>query len=550
MKKIFIFLIGIVFLSGVACAYIAELGIDPLLVEPGSRPLGMGGAFVALDDVNSGLYNPGGLAWAKGISLSFKDAGNLSVLQAYPTGNNSSLGLAIINTKYTNIPMSGGGSATSSGTVVALSFGSKLSLIPFIYDQPFFKRLGLGLTIKGLMSQTLRRTGQNDLSGTGYEVDLGALWKGGDWWNLGISLQDMLSANGNMGAINWNDGTKEGLPARLKIGGAAYLMGDYDEPIRNDDQGLLVGLETDIKRNSSSQLRLGGEWNYQKAYFVRAGILNQNINLGLGMRMEDWGIDFSSYQDTVLSQRSLRLSVLYFPKEWIVVKKLDIAKPIIGLEDALESISLKDDIVTYDDRITVSGKVKPGVSVYINGANVSLGNDYAFNVVIPLRLKKNLIMVEARYEGEKKAWKYKVLRKAKIKVKEEEELKTKIKEAKTAIEKEKLIAEKEKVNQKKQALESLVTLGVIEVKPDQEFVMEAGITRGELAAWIVRATEIKLPLVNKNLYKDVPQDHILAPYIKAVVDAGIMQPYPDDTFRPNAFISKQEGEFVFKKLKK
>lgn len=550
MKKIFIILIGIMFLSGVACAYLAELGIDPLLVEPGSRSLGMGGAFVAVDDLSSGLYNAGGLAWAKGIGLSFKDAGNLSILQSYPTGNNSALGFAVINTKYNNIAMSSGGSATSSGTVVSLSFGSKLSLIPFIYDQPFFKRLGLGLTIKGLMNQTLRRTGQTDLSGTGYEADLGMLWKGGEWWNLGLSLQDMLSANGNMGVISWSDGTKEGLPARLKIGGAAYLIGDYSEPIQNDDQGLLLALETDIRRNSSSQLRLGGEWNYQKTYFIRAGVLGQSINLGFGMRMEDWGIDFVSYQDTVLNQRNLRLSVLYFPKEWIVVKKLDIQKPTIGLEDALESISLKDDIITYDDRITVSGKVKPGVSVYINGANVSLSNDYAFNVVIPLKLKKNLIIVEARYEGEKKAWKYKVLRKAKIKVKEEEELKTKIKEAKTEAEKEKLVAEKEKVNQKKQELESLVTLGVIEVKPDQEFVMETGITRGELAAWIVRAAEIKLPLVNKNLYKDVRQDHAFAPYIKAVVDAGIMQPYPDGTFRPNAFISKQEGKLIFKKFKK
>jgi len=550
MKKIFIILIGIVFLSGVACAYLAELGIDPLLVEPGSRPLGMGGAFVAIDDTSSGLYNAGGLAWAKGISLSFKDAGNLSILQSYPTGNNSSLGFAVINTKYTNIPMSGGGSATSSGTVVSLCFGSKLSLIAFIYDQPVFKRLGLGFTIKGLMNQTLRRTGQTDLSGTGYEVDLGALWKGGNWWNLGVSLQNMLSASGNLGAINWSDGTKEGLPARLKIGGAAYLIGDYDEPIRNDDQGLLLGLETDIRRNSASQLRLGGEWNYQKTYFVRAGILGQNINLGLGMRMEDWGIDFASYQDVILNQRSSRLSILYFPTEWIVVKKLDIQKPVIGLEDALESLSLKDDIVTYDDRIAISGKVKPGVSVYINGSNVSLGQDYAFNVVIPLRLKKNLVMIEARYEGEKKVWKYKVLRKAKIKVKEEEELKQKLKQAKTTTEKQALKAEQEKVVEKKRKLESLVTLGIVEVKPDQEFVMETGITRGELAAWIVRAAEIKLPLVNENLYKDVPQNHPLAPYIKAAVDAGIMQPYPDDTFRPNAFISKQEGEFIFKKFKK
>jgi len=533
-----------------ANAELAELGIYPFSVEPGSRPLGLGGAFAAIDDVSSSFYNPGGMAWAKGIGFTVRNAGNLSVLQAYPLGNNASLGLGVITRKYSNMPITGG-TANSDSTLIALSYGSKLTYIPFLYDQPFFKRLGFGITIKGLMSQTLQRTGQADISGTGIEADFGLLWKGGDYWNVGLCLQNGLSASGGeLGSIKWNNGSKEGIPARLKLGAAIDLIGDYSQPIRNDEHGVLLAAELDFYRSSATNFRLGGEWSYLDQYYVRAGVMELGVNLGFGLRQEDWGVDLASYVEPAINERSLRLSVLYFPKEWIVVKNLDLPRPTISLEDVLQSISLQDNVSTYDDRINIAGKVKPGVAIYINGSNVAVNDDFTFNAVVPLRMQKNLVLVEARYEGESKVWKYKVLRKAKVTVKEEEQIKAEIKKAQTPEEKEALRKKEENIIEARQQLESLVTLGVIEIKPDEQFVMQAGITRGELATWIVRARELKLPLVNEDLYKDVPRNNPLAPYVKAVVEAGIMQPYPDGTFRPNAFISKQEGEFIFKKFKK
>jgi hypothetical protein len=191
------------------------------------------------------------------------------------------------------------------------------------------------------------------------------------------------------------------------------------------------------------------------------------------------------------------------------------------LDKAIQSISIEDNIVTYDDKIAVYGTVKAGVQVFINGSLASTTTDNTFKATVPLKMQKNLIVVEARYEGEKKLWTYKVLRKAKVKVAD--------------------------VKKKEEVVE-LVTLGVIEITPESDFVMDAGVTRGELATWLVKATDAKLPAVQQDLFSDVPRTHPLAPYIKVAVETGLLKPYPDGTFRPNAVVSKAEGDAIFKKF--
>jgi hypothetical protein len=104
------------------------------------------------------------------------------------------------------------------------------------------------------------------------------------------------------------------------------------------------------------------------------------------------------------------------------------------------------------------------------------------------------------------------------------------------------------LEKKKEKIESLVTLGVIEIKPDTNFVMETGITRGELATWLVKAADLKVEKVTADLFSDVKKDDPLAPYIKVAVDQKFLQPFADGTFRPNAVVSKAEGEAIFNKF--
>lgn len=543
----------------VVYAQLGELGINPLKIEIGSRPLGMGGAFTGLaDDMNAALYNPGGLAWAKGISLTIKDIENITAIQAYPTGFGSSLGLAVITNKISNIPITPTRTAYSSSNVVFLSYGTKLTFLPALYKRPFFQRLGVGLNIKGLMSQTLRRTNELDRSATGWDIDLGVLWKGEEWWSAGLSLQNILPAKVlGGGIIKWDIGGEEGIPAFGKIAASARLIGDIGSPIYMEGRELLLSGEFDVFRARPTLLRLGGEWNFEKRFYIRTGFMQQHkvvdiasdINFGMGFRFERWGLDLASYREPLKDERFFLVSFLYFPKEWIVVKRLEIEKPAVMIEKPIEMISLEDNIVTYDDKIDVFGKVKPGVEVYINDLRAFLEPDNSFRVVVPLHLKKNLIVVEARYEGEKKIWKYKVLRKTRVQVAEEKKVKEKLAAVVTPEVREKLERKAKEIEEKKEKVEALVTMGVIEITPEAEFVLEAGVTRGELSSWLVKAAEMKLPEVTEDLFVDVPKEHPLAPYIKVVTDLKLLQPFPDGTFRPEAFVSKEEGDAIFARFR-
>jgi hypothetical protein len=522
-----------------AQAQFKQLGIDPFNLDyGGGRPLGMGAAFVGLaDDVNAALYNPGGLAWAKGISLTLSDSDSLSAIQAYPTGYGASFGLAVLNNVISGIPIPAG-DAYSSSNLVVLSFGTKLNFIPAIYEIPFFQRLGVGANIKGLVGQKLRRTGQLDRSATGWDMDLGLLWKGAEWWSVGLSGQNILPAGtfGSGGLIRSDINQEEGIPAVGKIGASAKVIGDIYSPIYMEGDELVLGAEVDVANSKPVLFRLGGEWGFSKTFFLRAGLMQQykgdevssDINFGAGYRTQRWGIDLASYQEPLSEQRYYCVSLLYFPEEWVVVRELEIEKPMLLIKEPIERISLEDNIVTYDDKIEIVGKAKPGVDVYINGLETSQDPDHTFRAVVPLRLGKNLIVVEARYDGEKKTWNYKVLRKAKVKIADEEK-----------------VPELEK---KREKVEELVTMGVIELSPGEELQLEVGITRGELASWLVNAANLPLPAVEKDLFPDVPKDHPLAPYIKAVVDAKLMFPFPDGTFRPQAIVTKEEGDAIFKRI--
>ncbi|MBN2058165.1 MAG: S-layer homology domain-containing protein [Candidatus Saganbacteria bacterium] len=520
-----------------AGAELIEIGVEPLRLELAGRALGMGGGFSGLaDDMNAVLYNPAGLAWTKGITLSLQDSENITALQAYPTGKNSAFGLAVITSKIVNIPISTGW-ANSNSNIVALAYGTKLSFIPRFRDNELFQRIGVGATLKGLVGQTLRRTGQLDRSATGYDLDLGVLWKVDDWRMAGLVLQNALPANTlGGGVIKWDIGGEESVPAVLKLGGSARVISELGSPVQSTDRELTVCGDVWLGRDRPLLLRFGGEYSFREGFYLRTGFMQQyvgkrssgNINLGAGYRTERWGVDLASFHQPLNDQRYICLSVLYFPKDWIVLSELDIERPGLMLEQPFESLSLTDNIVTYDPTIEVYGRVKPGVEVYINGARAALGMDNSFSTIVPLKLQKNLIIVEARYQGEKKVWTYKVFRKARVEISDADKVKN--------------------LGQKKEGVENLVTMGVIEIKPEEEFVMEAGVTRGELASWLVKASDMKLPEVKRDLFSDVPKDHPLAPYIKVVVDLNLLRPFADGTFRPNAVVSKAEGDVVFAKF--
>ncbi|MFH1387120.1 MAG: S-layer homology domain-containing protein [bacterium] len=550
MKKILLSCMLVFAFVSTGGAELAEIGLNPFQLDIGSRPLGMGGTFVGLaDDVNAALYNPGGLAWAKGIELTVKDADNLSAIQAYPTGTGASLGFALINSKVSGLNTSSG-LATSSSNIIALSYGTKLNLLPFFNRNENWQKFGVGINVKLLYKQSLRITGSRDRSGTGGDIDLGILWKGGEWWSAGLSLQNILPTR-----LTWDSSGAEGFPAIGKIGLSGKVIGDLFSPVFMDGRELNLNGELAFGVARPTLLRIGGEWGINKKYYVRTGVMQQwrgtglltSLNLGLGFRSASWGVDLANYHEPLKDETQTCITIMYFPPGWLVNKKLETIKPSIMLESALEKISIEDNIVTYNDKIDISGRVKLGVEVYIDGQRAAVSDDQTFKVVVPLKIGKNLILVEARYQGEKKIWKYKVLRKVKMESAEEKVLGRALAEAKTAEEKTKLkAAQKEAIDKRKKA-EDLATAGIIEAKPTVK--LNDSISRGKLATWLAKASGLPVPKVTKDPLPDVKKEDPMAPYIKLAVDKKLLLPFSDGTFRATAPVSKPEGERLKEMIK-
>ncbi len=97
-------------------------------------------------------------------------------------------------------------------------------------------------------------------------------------------------------------------------------------------------------------------------------------------------------------------------------------------------------------------------------------------------------------------------------------------------------------------IEYLSTLGIMSGYPDKTFRPERTLTRGELAALLVKAKGFSLKGARKEVFKDVPAASWVAPYVKVAVDREYVKGYPDGTFKPNQKINRAEAAVVFAKF--
>ncbi|MFA4858403.1 MAG: S-layer homology domain-containing protein [Candidatus Margulisiibacteriota bacterium] len=585
-RTLFYFLVLLfTLLASSASAYLNEVGISAVSFGVGARPQAIGAFVAQADDVTAAMYNPAGLAFTKGISLN-SAPDNISAFQVYPSPAGYAVGFGLV---FRNL----------SGYNENLLVGSaawKLSYLPMLPQNNFTDNLSVGANLKAVLSQSYRQAGITDQYSSGWDMDLGVLWKTRSWLSFGGNLQNFLG-NGTLGAgrFVWTSGTVEAIPEKLILGTSVKLIGDADALYYLLGNELFVNLDynTALSGGESSQLTVGAEWAYWNTYFARAGLGSTGglpgsggFSCGAGVRKEGWGVDLAATNLTDSRYSKVLLSFLYFPKDWTFVER----QPIT---DSIKVWVGEEEDVYYEDSMTISGEVASGGHVYINGADAYLSDGETFSVVVPLNLGKNLIDIKGEYRGKTVLhFEKKVLRKAKVVIAEEkaveqkidklikteerkiteqqqqveaklksskttqgqktELLKTKKKlaaqEKKVTQKKTALVKEKQKIAERKEKVEVLVTMGVVEVAPNKEFEMEAAVSRGELASWLVKAAGIPLEQVTSPVFKDVPPDHPLAPYIKAVSDLEVMQGFPDGTFRPDAPVTESEGKAIFKKF--
>ncbi|MFH2034005.1 MAG: hypothetical protein ABIJ26_04805, partial [Candidatus Margulisiibacteriota bacterium] len=452
-----------------AMASLAQYGIMPFDLDSGARPLGMSSSFTGvLSDVNAAFYNPGALPWAKGITITAKNLDNISAAQAYPTGYGTTWGIAVLQKGIKDLPVTGSQLLDYSTNMLVLSVGARS--FPIIGQ---FSRLGLGLNIKTILGQSLRRTGAFDRTATGFEADLGAAYELNPWLDAGIVVQDIIPISMG-GKLTWDDGEEESVPAIYKAGLSALVVGDARSPIYSEKFELLATSDYSVSNSYPGLFSLGLEWAFNRTFFLRAGYGQKmkdhsavgNLSYGAGFRAEGWGLDIGSWTEPLKEENGIYFSIHYFPKEWVFEKKeVPTEYPPISISDPITLIEPIDNLNTYEDRIWVKGKAKPGVDVFINDQRVYVDDDNDFSAMVMLNLGKNFIVIDSYYEGGKLSSGRKVYRSAKVKLSEEEAIKFNLYGAKTKSEQQKIKKDLEDFRVRRERVEALVTMGVVDVAP-------------------------------------------------------------------------------------
>jgi hypothetical protein len=300
--------------------------LDPLKLGAGARMVAMGRtAVAAAGDMNSIFVNPANTAYINNLGLTSMYT-NLSedISYTFLGGSNSynygNFGLAYLGAG------SGGFQLTTieAGRVVGTggTFDYSSSVLCLTYGKEFYKDLALGASLKFFNKGFSTISGG---TGSGYDMDLGIIWKPQPDLTIGLSQQNTLPSS--IAAINWGTGAKEGIPFNTKLG-LSYI-------VRN---GLLLAADMDYAQNNPLVLHGGVEWEPLKWLAIRGGIdqvptsssqTSTNYTIGIGLNYSGFSFDYAYYYDTLLSSANsahfFSLSYQMFPPG--VEKKIEKARP-------------------------------------------------------------------------------------------------------------------------------------------------------------------------------------------------------------------------------
>ncbi len=278
------------------------ISVDPMKLGVGARSLAMGRTAAGLaGDINSMFVNPANAADFKGwggtsmyTSLLEGDISYTLLAGGYESAWGT-LGLSYLGGGTGGIQVS---SRDADGRIVAAgtSFDYSNSVISLVYGKEVIENLSAGVNLKFFSKGFSDSHG----SGSGYDLDLGLLWKPRSDLTVGISQQNTLPSD--IAAISWNSDEKEGVPFNTKIG-CAYTP-------RRD---LLLAGDLDYAADSPMLFHGGVEWSFRENLDLRAGLdqvatdnsnATTNFGIGVGVGYEGFAFDLAYYLDSVLSANS------------------------------------------------------------------------------------------------------------------------------------------------------------------------------------------------------------------------------------------------------
>lgn len=264
--------IGLLILCvGNAIAAFNDIGI-------GARPLGMGGAFVALaDDGNAASYNAAGLGYINTVHLSLTTAQRFRGLINY----NHIGGI---------VPLRSAGSfGMSIGVLSEDSDIYKEQTVAISYGKTFLQKFSIGLNLKSLSTQfdennesvsahlSNNRQFFTHTSAADFSFDLGLMANPINDLTFGFSAENLLPANVSVSEVG-----EDFVPQNIRIG-LAYRLATIAATTKQEAlRDLLksgIGLFEIVFRDEARHIHAGAELWLTPAVGVRAGYsLDSGVN--------------------------------------------------------------------------------------------------------------------------------------------------------------------------------------------------------------------------------------------------------------------------------
>ncbi|MFA6598354.1 MAG: PorV/PorQ family protein [Ignavibacteriaceae bacterium] len=278
-----------------------------LSIGVGGRPLGMGGAFVAIaNDVTAGYYNPAGLAkldYPQIALMHDERYGNLVnynyAAVAIPYGKDYTFGVSVMRLGVDGIPDTRKALYDANGDGILDINTDRLNydLITEFSNQDWAfyltgaKRVNDNLYLGANVKILSRSIAEYTAFGIGFDV--GAYYSPMENLMLGANVQDVTTT-----FVAWSTGRNELITPTAKVG-AAYQIDFFAGR-------LLPAVDLDIRfenRRYASQFNIGPvsfdphfgmEYSYKNLFAIRAGYNDvKQFTFGAGIKLPKLNIDYS-----------------------------------------------------------------------------------------------------------------------------------------------------------------------------------------------------------------------------------------------------------------
>lgn len=276
--------------SGTTAAQILEM-------KSGTRPVAMGGAFVAIvDDVNAVNYNPAGLAYLTKTELQFNqnkyfsEATSNYIGWVYPLDemqarNVFDMGTLAGNFNFVNYGQMAGRDSLGNDTG---EFGARDRVISLAYGKAFTTNFSIGLAGRQVLAEIAATKAH------GYSFAAGMLFTNiMDTFNIGIAVQ-------NIGNKITFDKEANPLPTNYVVGTSLNLLANR----------LTLAADLNKPTNDYYHWNFGSEFWFTNVLALRLGYdtkhdIGNGLSTGLGLSLQDFEFAFVPLSELTINYASI-----------------------------------------------------------------------------------------------------------------------------------------------------------------------------------------------------------------------------------------------------